>query len=399
MAQFDPYVPDATRVSGVRTIGDSITSTRIKPDVADEIFSYQPNSNAVGLILRKARSKRKVSQYMFYILEKDPLLRRTAINLAAGYDADDVSIVVDDGAVGYNRAVAKNMNTNERFLIQSVSSNTWTIGQRGIGGTQMPMADNDPILVLGPAYPEFADVGTAISVKEDAKYNYTETTRTPMTFSERNLNSDLFGGKDMTTEQKWQTVEHTKSIEYKNIWGVRDSITDPVDATPLTFMGGIHYYVQDENEWNINGIPFNEGNLTEYLEVFMEHGRGGRNGSKTKYVICGARFITILEDTMKDRLRYVPSAAVYGLDANVYKSFHGRLIFVPHPLLENEDADKAFALDFNHLRYVYHQGLDTALLKNRQSPGRTGVTHEWRTDHSIEVQLPAAHGYWHGLPI
>ena len=57
MGLFDEPTFSPTMVSGARTTGD-IVSGRIKPDYADEIFSYQPNGNAMALLLVKARKKR-----------------------------------------------------------------------------------------------------------------------------------------------------------------------------------------------------------------------------------------------------------------------------------------------------------------------------------------------------
>jgi hypothetical protein len=399
MAKFPEVTFAPTVVDGQRGVATDIVSTRIKPDVADQIFSYQPNRNAVCLILTKAKKKRKVSQYQFYFLQKDRFPQRDRVNLAAGYDADDVSIVVDNGDRFQARDIVLNTRSMERFLLTSVSSNTLTVHTRGLGTTAQAMLDNDELEVIGSMYPEGADVGTAKSIQEEAIYNYTQTIRTPFSFTGRDLNTDMFGGKDLTTEERWQSSQHSQKIEKAFLWSARESIADATSAKQNTATGGVHYWIQNENEWDLNGIEFNERNLTEYLEEAMRYGDGGRGGSKTKYLYCGSRYITEIENWGKDRLRYIPSSDIYGLNAKAYHSFHGKIILVDHPLFEGENADKAFLLDMNHLRYVYHQGRDTTLLRNRQGNGVDGETHEWRSDVGLEITYAHAHGFWRGISL
>lgn len=397
MAQFPAATFSPTLVSGYRAVGD-IVSTRIKPDVADQIFSYQPNSTAVTLLTTKAKPKRIVSQYQYYILQKDRYPVRDRINLAAGYDADDVAIVVDNGGRFYAGAIVRNTRTDERFRVTSVSTNTLTV-VRNLGSTAAPMNNNDEIEIIGDAYSETDDVRSAVSVQEAAIFNYTQTFRTPFSFGGREMNTDMYGGKDMTTEQKWQASEHAQKIERALWWGVRATFTDGTTNRTNTTTGGILYYTQNANEWDINGIAFNRRNLVEYMEEIMRFGRGGRGGKKTKWFFGASRFMTEIESWEESKLRYVPSAKVFGLKVARYQTFHGDLLLVDHPLFEGDNANKAFVLDINHIRYVEHQGRGTRLLRNRQGNGIDGVTHEFRTDAGLELQLPFAHGYIHGLAL
>jgi hypothetical protein len=397
MSQFPEAAFSPTMVSGYRAV-DDIISTRIKPDVWDEIFTYQPNANAVTLLLKKGKPARTVSQYTYFILQKDRYPVRDRVNLAAGYDADDTDIVVDNGGRFFAGAVVRNTKSNERFRVTSISDNTLTV-VRNLGSTAAPMANNDELEIIGSAYSETDDVRTAVSIQEEAVFNYTQTFRTPFSFGGRELNTDMFGAKDLNAEQKWQASEHAQFIERALWWGVRDTVTDATTSKTNSFTGGVHYWIQNRNEWDLNGIDFNERNLTEYLEEAMRYGRGGRGGKKTKYLFCGSRYVTEVESWAKDRLRYVPSSKIYGLNASVYQSFHGRIILIDHPLFEGENADKAFLLDLNHLRLVQHQGRSTRLLRNRQGNGIDGVTHEFMSDLGLEVQLPFAHGFIHGLTV
>jgi hypothetical protein len=399
MANFPETTFSPTMVDGMRGVGTDIVSTRIKPDVADQIFTYQPNGNAVALLLVKTKKKRKVGQYQFYFLQKDRMPVRDRINLAAGYDANDVSIVVDNGDRFYARAVVLNTRTMERFIVKSVSSNTLTIESRGLGNTADDMQNNDELEIIGTAYPEGAGKEDAKSIKEEAFYNYCQTIRTQMDFTGRDLNTDMFGGKDLTTEQKWQASEHTQKIERAFLWGARATWSDSVSAKTTTTMGGVHYFIQNYNEWDLGGIAFNERNLTEYLEEGMRYGKGGRHGSKTKWLFAASRYATEMNGWGLPQTRYNNTVKILGIAATKYQTFHGTLYIVDHPLFEGDNADKAFMLDMNHLQYVFHQGRDTQLRRNVQNPDIDGKSHEWLSDVSLDIVLPAAHGFWRGISL
>ena len=398
MGLFDEPTFSPTIGTGARTTSD-IVSGRIKPDYADEIYSYQPNGNAMALLLVKARKKRKTSQYQFNFLQKDRMPYRDNINLAAGYDADDVSIVVDNGNRFYARCIVFVPRTKERFLVDSVATNTLTVGQRGLGTTAQPLLDNDELQVIGDAYPENADVGTLTHIQEVSTFNYTQTIRTPFGFSGRDLNTDMFGGPDMKSEEKWQASEHTQKIEKAIIWGARATFTDTTPANINTTTGGLHYWVKDQNEWALNGINFNHKNLVEYHEYGMYYGRGGRFGSRTKWLFASSAFLTQIESWGHDIVRLVPSNTVLGLKVKKIQTTHGDLMLVDHPLFEGENRDKAFMVDMNHVRYAYHQGRDTQLRRDIAVKSVDGKTHEVLTDMGLEVTLPLSHGFWYGLSV
>jgi hypothetical protein len=398
MGLFIEPTRSETIVTGVRTTG-SVPSGRIKPDYVDEIFSYQPNGNAVSLLLVKARKKRTATQYQFSFLQKGRWPYRDKINLGAGYDADDTSIVVDNGGRFYARAVVFVPRTLERMLVQSVSTNTLTIEQRGLGSTAQPLLDNDELVVIGDAYPENAASGSEKSVQEEVVFNYTQTIRTPFAFSGREMNTDMFGGPDMKTEEKWQASEHTQKIEKTLLWNARATFNDASSSNPNTTTGGLHYWVKDQNEWNINGIPFNHRNFVEYLEYGMYYGQGGRFGTKTKWLFAGSPYLTQIESWGHDLVRLVPSDTILGLKAKKIQTTHGDVMLVDHPLFEGDLRDKAFLVDMNHVRYVAHQGRDTQLRRDIGTPSVDGKTHEILTDCGLEVSLPMSHGFIQGLSI
>jgi hypothetical protein len=193
-------------------------------------------------------------------------------------------------------------------------------------------------------------------------------------------------------------VEHAISIEKNMWWGLKHSAVLTGDTKFTTFMNGVDAYAS-ENEWDLNGIPFTERSFTEYLEYAMRHGRGGKMGRRQKFLFCAPRFVTELENMARDRMQVLPKGnQTFGLEIVAFRSSHGRVMLVEHPLFE-EQGDLAYLLDMNHLKYVFHQNRDTKLLENRGGNGVDGITEEYLSDVSLEMELKEAHGKIVNLPL
>ena len=394
--QFQGSIAAPTIVSGARAVSD-VNATRIKVDVRDDILEYDSNANSLTLLTVKTTGRREVGQYQYYWQEKDRFPRDDRVNDATDLNASDQTLVVDNGARFKQWDVVLVVRTGERILVTAVTSNSLTV-TRGLNSSAQIILDNDELQIIGNAYVEGGDVGTSKSVQARLPFNYTQQIRTPFSFTGRDEQTRMFGGKDPNIERRWQGVEHQISIEETFWWGVRDTQTDATSGKLITFTGGMDYYITT-NSYDINSIKFNERNFTEALEVGMRDGRGGKLGKKTKVFYAGARYITEFETWAKARLYYVPEDKVYGLDAMVFKSAHGKVILIDHPLFDGENADKAFLIDQNHARYVFHVGRDTKLLKGRGGNGVDGETEEYMSDVGIEVSLERSHMKFFGLDV
>ena len=384
--------PTPTVSTGARLV-TGINAERVKIDVSDEIYQYDPNANSLTLLVTKLRKKRKVSQFLFHWLEKDRLTRTTEATASATNAATTINVAV--GTIAQPQALVLNTRTDEVFIVGTSAATQWTNVVRGLGGSASAINSGDTFEVIGSAYEENDDVGTAVHVAERTVSNNTQIIRTPYSYSGRDENTDMYGGKDPMTERKWQGVEHAISIERAMWWSQKDNKSG--SAGNVTTMDGVHSFVGD-NVWDINGIPFTERSYTEWLEYAMRFGKGGKMGSRNKFLFVAPRFLTEVESWAKDKLYYVPGDKIFGIDAAMYKSAHGKQTLISHPLFE-ERGDLGFLLDLNHVRYVFHQGRDTSLLKNRGGRGVDGETEEYLSDVSIQVEFGAAHGYLRNLPL
>ena len=74
-------------------------------------------------------------------------------------------------------------------------------------------------------------------------------------------------------------------------------------------------------------------------------------------------------------------------------------MLVNTPALDYNHPDMAFLIDLNHVRYTYHQGRDTKLLKGREDNSADARKEEYLADIGLEVQLEGSHAILKGIPV
>ncbi|OFX02426.1 MAG: hypothetical protein A3E78_01995 [Alphaproteobacteria bacterium RIFCSPHIGHO2_12_FULL_63_12] len=384
-------------VTGNRDPGGTV-SQRIIADVQDEIHLYMPTSAPLTALTAMLRKKRETTQYAFDWLEKDEFPRTVELAGAETSATTTLDVKTGQGDRVAANFILRNRRTGEQVLVTSVATDALTV-VRAIGDTTgQDMLAGDQLDFLRAVYKDGATIGTLKSIKEDRQYNYTEIIRTPFGFTGRQMNTDLYGGKDPLTEKKWHGIEHAKSIELAFLFGKRHTRTPD---TIQSMTGGVEYFVKT-NIWDLNSQKPTERAFVEYLEFAMKYGRGGSNergGDATKYLFCSRRWLTEIEFWAKDRIQYRNVDKRVGLKVGQYDTSHGTVMLVMDPILTDAYADYAFLLDLNHVRYAYHQGRDTKLLDNRQDPSLDGEQLEYMTDFGAQIELEAAHGVMKGLPI
>ena len=199
-----------SNITGVRTT-TNITQNRRVVDMADKIALLQPNVAPFITVLKKAKSDtRVVYNPKFEWLEDDLLGIRTLANGAANNTV--TSINVDDGSIFRIGDIAKVPSTGECVLITGVSANALTV-TRGYGSTNAAaIADDAEILIIGNAQAENAGAREVKSTQETPCYNYTQIFRTPVSLSNTENASKLYGGKDQNYQRAKALIEHKRDI-------------------------------------------------------------------------------------------------------------------------------------------------------------------------------------------
>ncbi len=388
MAEFNPNARTApSLISGSRG-HEQENSARIVVDMADQILLFQPEATPLLTLTGKLRNKREALNPLFQWLEKDEYPR--TLDVITAYDSDDTSISVTTGqeARVFANAVVQNVRTGELILVGATSSGTLSSLTRGIGGGQSDGLVGDKLVFLFNAVEDGADTPSQRSVQVFNLSNRTQIVRTAFGFTGRDMQVEMYGGRDETTETKWQAIEHKKSIEYLMLMGKQHSITG---THQQTFSDGLDNRIAT-NRWNISGTDFTEDAWVAFLEEGMRWGKGGnQNGAGTKYLFCSSRWLSSINGFARDRLQYRTLDDQIGFKAMEYVSPHGRVMLLHAPILDKYHPERAYLVDLNHVRYVYLRGRDTRLLVDRQGNGIDGKVNEYLSDVGAQVEFEHSH--------
>lgn len=395
MADFNPNARTApTMVTGTRGPENQNTA-RVVVDMQDEILMYQPEATPLLTLTGRMRKKREAVNARFEWLEKDEFPRSLEVTAAQDSDDTSISVIAGQEARVFTGAVVINLRTGENILVNATpTSGTLGTVVRGIGGGAADIVIGDQLLYAFNAYEDGAGLGALKSIQEFNEFNYTQIIRTPFGFTGRDLVTELYGGRDEMTETKWVAIEHKKSIEYAMAFGKRELRTP---SHQQTFTKGVDNFIAT-NRWNVEGVALTERSFVDFLEVAMKWGKGGnQNGSGTKYLLASSRWLTEINSWVGDRLRYKPIDESIGFAAQEFNSPHGNVELLRWPLLDYFHPDRAFLLDFNHIRYVYLRSRDTKLYVDRQANDIDGKTNEYLSDCGVQVNFEHAHAALFGL--
>ena len=381
----------ATIVTGDRA-PETTLAARIIADVSKTIFLYQPSSNPFTAITGHLRGRRKATQYRFDWIEKDEYPRTGTIAADGGAT---ITFGVNEALRFPIGSVLLNVRTRESVLVTTAAATTPTV-TRAIGSSQAVMVVGDICVLTRVVAEDGATIGTLKSTEEVSVYNYTEIQRRPFGWTGRQANTDMYGGSDVDLERKVQGIEHAKDLEQMFLFGGRHTMT----GTHIRSMsGGLEYFIKS-NHWDLNGNAPTERAFVEFLEEAMRWGKGGRqNGSGTKWLFHSARWGTEIEFWAKDRLQTKTLEKVAGLKIKKYVTTQGTIMLVSTPALDYNHPDLAFLVDLNHVRYVYHQGRDSKLLKGRQGNSADAREEEYLSDVGVQVELEASHAVLSGIPV
>lgn len=396
MAAFLPNERTApTMISGQRG-HEQLNSVRVKPEVADKIIVYVPEANPFLTFTARLRDKRTVANPLFQWLEKDMYPRSSTASTA--YDDDDTSIVVATGTGGRfaGNMILRVKETGETMRVTTVSTDTLTV-VRAFGGNAAPIPSGATLIFVGYAFEDGAGIGTIKSIQEFNKFNYTQIFRTSFGFTGRDLEVDLFGGKDETTETQWATLEHKKSIEYAFLFGRRNLTTS---THQITTTGGLDEAIVT-NAWNVQGTTLNKRTFDEFCEQGMRWGNSGylRRGSAKKILFHSAAWGTEINSWADQKLQYRVLDEQIGFAASVMVTPFGEVMLMHTPLLDEYFPDRAFLVDPEHVRYVAMRNRDTKLLRDRQANDIDGKSNEYLSDVGLQTEFEHAHASLFGLGV
>lgn len=308
-----------TMVSGSVGPENRETNQNIR-DVASRIFLLDSSAAPFTALLSQLRKKSsKNSKIEWYSDVLNP--EWDAINNVAGEAAAQTTLTVDNGAYFNPYDLVKVPRTGEVFLVTSIDTNDLT-AVRGYGTTSAAdMNDNEPLLILGPAYEDGKTASTSITTQAVNGYNYLQEFKRSIELTRRAINTDSYGQHDMNYLRRKKAIEVAKEIEKAMLFGERrdDSGTKDTNLSHHRYCtGGLLSFITT-NTWNVAGT-LAESDFDDHLgETVFAH------GNSTKYALFSSRLISIIDGWGKSKLILEPDDQVYGIKIHTYRSSHGDL--------------------------------------------------------------------------
>lgn len=375
-------------IAGVRTT-TNIQQARRVVDMAKNIVLLDPNDSPFVTFLKLAKQDVRVAKApKIEWLEDDLIGAATQVNNGSGISisTSSTSIAVDDGSIFSVGDLISIPAYNLIYRITAISTNTLTAIQFGTAVASGTIADNSVVLKMGNAMEENSSAPAAKTTQEVACYNYTQIFRTPVSFSNTELATELYGGKDRAYQRRKKALEHKRDIARAMYFGVRKE--DTTGATPRRTMGGLLSFMTESTAFDSSTQPLTYANFNKFVaQPVFSH------GSKDKLLIAGPNLMNAINTWAEAKLvTEVDPAATYGIRVKNLITGYGDLKVIYDPLLaDGYHTGYGMVLDTDNIRYAYLQGRDTKLNTNIQAPDVDGVIDEYITECSLEVKLPKTH--------
>lgn len=382
-------------ISGARST-ENITQDRRKYDVSDKLWLVDPDYAIMTFFARKLAKQRTIDPEFRWFDKAQPS-RYDAVNYATNYTSGATDVVVDDGTKFRAGDVVMDVSTGEHMRVTSVATNTLTV-VRGYGSTAAGTLTNDDVLViLGNAYPENGDVGTARSSQATKRYNFTQIFREPFAVTGTENATELYaGGNDLAQLRKEHLQIHMKDIERAMLFGeAKEDVSTIGTGQPIRTTGGVKSFLST-NLKDASGA-LTEAEFEDWIRMLFV------NGGEKKMGFLSPLIASAVNSWAKGKLQMFPKDKTYGISISSYLSIHGQLDFVVEKMFAENTAwnGMAFGLDMGLLSYRYlggnGQNRDTRLLKDRQGNGVDGIIEEYLTEAGLQLALENRHGLLYGV--
>lgn len=379
---------------------DDVLSNELVVDMSDEIAMLHPDEDQFFTLLNKL-PKRNAEREQVNWLE-DQLFPRYTTTAASGTSAaTGMAVAVGTGAYFRAGDVCVNQATGERFTVTTVTTDTLTIGNRGLGGSSAAaIGSGDGILIVSNAAAQGATLGTAKMTKKVLGYNYTQIIRHPFRFTKTNLWVRRYGPTEPGREAAKKLTEHRRSIEYVCFFGPRDFITS--GSEPIGFCGGVDEFITTNSHTSIGNLT-NTG-IDGYLRQDLQNARNPAlfAAPLPASVISNMLRTVWHPNTTGDR--------VYGAKVDYWlDSAYGTRtpIFVKKdwndfPTASGQYGGRVYVISLSDVQLrpapaVGGEPRFAALLKDRQARDADEQAMEYLSELSLEVRSEAHHSRWSGI--
>ena len=208
---------------------ENIPSARRVRDVVKDLKYLDPDIAPLIQILQQANSA-STSNSKFEWFEKDLPARWDAVN---GTTGTGTSVVVNNSEYFSVGDIVEVPRTHEKMRVTVVTTSTDTLTVvRAVGSTTVAsLTSADDLLIVGNAYAEGSLAGNPKSHAETNPYNYTQITRTQMSVTGTEMESENYIGPDRPRLHMEGGIEHKLDLERTALFGERNISTSGYDST------------------------------------------------------------------------------------------------------------------------------------------------------------------------
>jgi hypothetical protein len=341
-------------------------------DMSDTIHLLDPNEAPLTAITMKLSKVAAVSPKVEWL--EDDYLPTTDVTVGTAAAAA-TNITVTNGEYFRVGDLLKVLVTGETLYVSAISGDDMTTSSVTDTatdiGTQIP--EGSTVLIIGNANAENSARRTIKTTKKTAQSNVTQIFRWEFGASGTLQASELYGGDDLSYQQRKAGKEHRIQIERSFLFG--ELWNDETGATPIRFCQGILDKIST-NSLDANGTLTSAG-----LETFLREGM--RYGPARKMLFASRTIVSALSTIARNSIRTFPTDSSFPLALTEYISPHGKLYIVTHNLLADVDAVTpatlgypyegwGILLDLDSVFYRPLRGRDTRLKTNIQANDADG---------------------------
>lgn len=327
---------------------------------------------------------------------------QSLINFAAGYSSSDTVLTVDDADIFQVGDLVLAVSGGEIMRVDaSDTTNNLITVTRSWGTTAAgSIADNAVLVVIGNVNAENARSRSTSDRNPVTKTNYIQTARNPFDGSDKSVQTELYGIKDLRMYKRNKIfTEHLFNIEASLIAGEPNSGTEYGGSAMELSTGGFLYFMT-ENTRAVGG-PLTKADFESWLANAFQY------GSDEKYLFCGSKVSTAISKFAGD-MSSAPVSTVqvqnlakeFGIKIRTYMSDNGIVHIIRHGWLDQYDTYKGYGLliDPKHVRMArLRKGDWMKLYTDIQESDRAGWKDEYRSDFGLEFKLPSYHGLITGV--
>jgi hypothetical protein len=334
--------------TGKSTYDAGATLPELVDDVSDLVGLISPFDTPLLDAIGSPRFSAQSTRHEWFEDRLNP--NYSAINNGAGYDNDDTSMVVDDGAVFRAGDLVKPEGSEEVMQVTAINTNTLTVVRAYGGSTAEAVVDNQRMTVIGHAALEGEDAPGARYRNRVRKDNYTQIFTETVSISG---SMDAVGLHAVEREFDYQVIQRLRellrSLEQTVICGFKATANPQGSASIRRTMGGMLQFISgiDAVIADASAAALDEPALNAALRQCWE--KGGRPNA----IVCNGFQKRKISTFIQSSRRYEPETTALRNLVDVYESDFGMQRVI---LSRGVPADKVLLLDLDKIQVLPLQG-------------------------------------------